>query len=922
MGTLYMQNIRSIKNKFPEIQTIPGIENSPDIMAFTETWLNAENEQFFQIQNYNAVFNSRDNRGGGLAMYIKQNINYKIKMNKIINNIEILTVYLENANTAITLVYKPPNVDFQTLETVIQNNIINRKHRHLVMGDFNINILKKDQTAKEYYRIFRERNYKILNKRTKEHHTRKNTNDNNSILDHIITNIQDKIKIKIVPNNISDHHGVRIKVNSVTKNREYKYYETIKTDYKKISEEIKKINRDELSTFEKLSRNLQNIIEKNTEVERVKRREECPWITKTVITEIRKRNNMYKKHLQYPQNETAKHKYQNQKVLVENLINTTRKKYYEKQFHKYNTQPAKTWNLINKELNKNNRHRKDITEIYGEDGTTMTDPKEIANEINHYFTNIGKKLAEEQMKSKNKLPITTKMKRKIPPLTLKQISTQEVTKIINSIKNNKAPGFDKITTTIIKENQEILSPIITTLINNVINDGEYPKYLKKTIIKPIHKKGSKQNIENYRPISLLSTLNKILEKCLHTQLTEHFTIHKVIHNNQYAFQKNSGTTSAAMDLINDIKHKLDNDNITVALYIDMKKAFDTVSKEKLLEKIQATGIHGKAYKIVETYLQNRPQTVIVNNTESDEQIAEYGIPQGGNLPPLLYILYTNDMLEIEFKGRMYGYADDTCIVYSNKHPEKIQEYITQDMKRLEEWCFNNLITINEDKTQYMVFSKRTHTPTFDIKIKNKKIKQITQTKYLGLTITDNLKWDKHIQNLTKKTSKAIAGIYKIKSIIPENMKKSIYHSMFTAHVNYLINIWSDTTKQNKNKVQRQQNKIIKLIFGLDKRTPTLSIYKNLQLPNIDKIIILKNLQVIHKIKKQLIKTNTILKINKEIHSYETRRITHIRPDKNKRKKCEQIPSKEAIDTYNKLPKYMKELNYLQFRKRITSQINK
>lgn len=168
-----MQNVRSLKNKFHEIETLPKTENNPDIIALTETWLNPTNENLYQIANYEAIYNSRTSRGGGIVLYVKQNINYKILLNKTINSVEILTILLKVPNLTITLLYKPPQINLETLESVLQNNIISNKRQHIIMGDININIATKDSTTKKYETIFREKNYKILNKRLQKYYTRK-----------------------------------------------------------------------------------------------------------------------------------------------------------------------------------------------------------------------------------------------------------------------------------------------------------------------------------------------------------------------------------------------------------------------------------------------------------------------------------------------------------------------------------------------------------------------------------------------------------------------------------------------------------------------------------------------------------------------------------------------------------------------------
>lgn len=174
------------------------------------------------------------------------------------------------------------------------------------------------------------------------------------------------------------------------------------------------------------------------------------------------------------------------------------------------------------------------------------------------------------------------------------------------------------------------------------------------------------------------------------------------------------------------------------------------------------------------------------------------------------------------KGRPFIYADDTCIVYTADTQEEIQAQINSDIKKLEKWYYDNLLTINEEKTEYMIFGGK-HI-TVEIKIKGTNIKQIKSTKYLGLYIQDNLKWEEHINKLTKRNAQAIGALSKIRNYIPNYNRKQIYHTIFTSHNISLNNIWGDTTEKNLNKLQIQQNKILKMIYKLDPRTNTDHVY--------------------------------------------------------------------------------------------------
>lgn len=842
-------------------------------------------------------------------------------MNKTIDKIEIISVHLQETDTDLTVIYRPPQIDFQTLKTVLKNNVINRKKSHILIGDFNINIAERNRTTREYYNMFKERNYKIMN--SKRHCTRINPNGLDSILDHVITNNREKIaKIKIIPTNLSDHNAVTLQINKTTKRRhKYELLELSITDYKQISTNIQNLKPSSITSLEDLSKSIQRIIETNQKNIKIRRRKDCPWINENIVTNIKKRNKLFQRLKRHPLNDTYKLEYKTQKDYTNRLVKNTKVQYFQTLIKKYHTDSRKIWELINNQLNKKQKPNSDITKIMKEDGTTTTDPKEISNELNKYFATVGKNLAQSQINNSNRTPQTTVTQKNIPQIYFEDSTPEEIIEIIKALKDHKAPGFDKITNELLKQNKDKLANIISTLINKTLHDGTYPDYLKQTIIVPIHKKHEKSNPANYRPISMLSAINKILEKVIYQRILTHIQKNDIIYYNQYAFQPQTSTMSAAYDLTTDIKNELDQKKTVIVLYIDMRKAFDTISKHKLIEKLSYYGFKDKELNIIKTYIYNREQRTRVNNIISEPMYAEYGIPQGGNLPPILYTLYVNDLLEQPLHGKIYAYADDTCILYSGDITNNIENKIEKDIQLLEEWCFNNLLTINETKTEYMIYSNKKKRPHINIYLKNQKLTEVSETIYLGLHMQNTMKWDTHIQKLTEENIKTIAALHKIKTIIPPSFKKPIYHSLFTAKNSYLIQIWGNTTQKNLSKIQRQQNKILKILYKMHYRTPTTDIYKKTHELTIQKLITLHNLLLLHKIQNKKIKLKTKLHTNRQIHDHKTRRVSHLRSERYRHKHCSQILTTKAIEEYNKIPKNVKQLPHHQFKKHIKRVLN-
>ena len=354
----------------------------------------------------------------------------------------------------------------------------------------------------------------------------------------------------------------------------------------------------------------------------------------------------------------------------------------------------------------------------------------------------------------------------------------------------------------------------------------------------------------------------------------------------------------------------------VTIFIDMKKAFDTINKQRLTYKLHEMGIQNKNLDIIKSYLQHRPQRTKIKNTLSDIEYPKFGLPQGGSIPPLLYILYTNDIVNIGLRGKLIIYADDICLTYSTRNVEQLRDTLNRDAKLLEAWCEENMLTINEKKSNFIIFNNTKSEKSIEIKLKGTTLQQVTETNYLGLHMNSNLRWDTHINNIIKKNSGTIAAVRRMKSLIPTCLKPNIYNAIYTSKVNYLINIWGNTTCYNINKLQRQQNKILKILHNLPTLTSTLEVHQKTNEITIQQRIEVNNLLLLYKIQNNQIKTDLKFTHSTNIHNHGTRNHSHIRTHGYKTKRYSLALTTDAVNRYNKLPNNIKQLGYQTFKLKI------
>ena len=266
------------------------------------------------------------------------------------------------------------------------------------------------------------------------------------------------------------------------------------------------------------------------------------------------------------------------------------------------------------------------------------------------------------------------------------------------------------------------------------------------------------------------------------------------------------------------------------------------------------------------------------------------------------------------------YADDTCIVFSANSQEDLQRKINSDTTIIEQWFTNNLLTINEKKTEFLIFTRKKEKPQVTIFFNNKQITQTQEVQYLGLTIQENLKWDKHVEQLINKNAKTIAAVRKVRNIIPIFLRKSIYNSLYKSNASYMMNVWSDTSQINITKLQRQQNRVLKTLHSLDRLTPTLDLHSITDELTVEQQIKLNRLLLVYKIQQRQIKTDIKLQTAEDTHQHNTRSAPHLRTERFKTAAYAPSIQSNIATIYNNLDSDMKNLKYQTFKLKLRSLI--
>lgn len=447
-----------------------------------------------------------------------------------------------------------------------------------------------------------------------------------------------------------------------------------------------------------------------------------------------------------------------------------------------------------------------------------------------------------------------------------EITEIQVANYINNLKNNCSQGLDQISTKLIKTHKETIIPILTKLINNVTFSAIFPNELKIAKVIPIYKSKDSTNVANYRPISVLPVLSKNFERNIHDQLFNEMRKHDIFRNNQYAYQPESGTISACISCVSTVQTSLEKKMLMVILFVDFKKAFDSVNHNLLLLKLKKLGLKDASYELIKSYLYKRTQIVKVNKTLSKATEIMCGVPQGSILGPLFFLIFMNDLFDINFAGQLQLYADDVALIYSASTEECLENKMQLDLNHLLTWCTNNEMTVNVEKTNYIIFQR---TLNLNLKYNELSITQVYKTKYLGLFLNSYLSWNDHITNVLRKSSPMVGMLWRISRIAPRPILYKIYYAFINSNISYMLPIWGQSPRYQTQKVLGMQKRALRSLNSL-KFLDSVKTYFTVQILPIEYYAQYETILLIYKMKNGLIKHNVTLIQNDQVHNYNTR----------------------------------------------------
>ena len=446
---------------------------------------------------------------------------------------------------------------------------------------------------------------------------------------------------------------------------------------------------------------------------------------------------------------------------------------------------------------------------------------------------------------------------------------------------NKATGLDQIPARALKVGASVVSQPLTHILNSSLSLGIFPDNWKLAKVVPIYKSDDRSDRGNYRPISILSVVSKIFEKLVFSQLYKYLSENNLLSAHQSGFRPGHSTVTALLKATT-----VDIGDLNLAVFLNLKKAFDTVDHDILLNKLKCLGVSNIENDWVKSYLVDRSQRCYGNGVLSNSREVKCGVPQGSNLGPLLFLVYINDLPGCLRESIPNLYADDTSITYSNSDMNIIEDKLNADLERLHVWLRSNRLSLNVVKSEYVAIASRNRLNNLSsdpvVTIGNARLTRVKETKSLGVIIDENLNWGPHIKAITKKVSKGLGALRRIRDLVPKDTLNTVYQSIVQPHFEYCSPVWDTCGKVLRDSLQRLQNRAARVITRSGYEIRSSVLIHNLGWQTLQEQQRKSKIRIMHKILKghapdYLLKS--FRKVSK-VHSHDTRgSVSCLRPPK-------------------------------------------
>ncbi|XP_071943713.1 uncharacterized protein [Antedon mediterranea] len=810
-------NARSVVNKIEEFHARIAIDEL-DILIVTETWLDSSIDSTELFPDSFVVYRKdRSRHGGGVLLALKNA--FKSSIVDFPTNIEVKIIEItvnNNFNVLICAVYRPPssNDDWLNQFHDVVDFILSILHKYcgvILTGDFNYDYGVDSPLV---YKKFKEIIAPLDTIQFVDFFTRV-SNTKSSIIDLVLCNNPDIVcNFRSHPGlSTSDHLGVYFNINarcSKVKPVDRYYYQYSKCDHDDLFTTLGAVPWGlclEQSDCEEMWENFKDLFLAtiNDCIPKVKskKRNRPAWITQEMVTMARKKKRMLKEAHRHPHNLNKMDKYRKFSNKLRNLTKKAHLQYIRKlsvacvngdskRFFSYVKTRRKTGQVKNFVFN----------------GIPLVSDIDAVNAFSTFFAS---NFNEPNRNFNVNHEICNCVHPDIVPLNNINITEKTIFEALLSLKPNKSPGPDGITPKMLSMSAPIIAPVLCKMFNKFLTDGFVPKDWKLANVTPIFKSGNRNDVNNYRPISLCSIIGKVFERIIADNILFHLQFFGFISPTQHGFYPGRSCVTQASALYHDWSQTMDvrQPPVIDAIFLDWEKAFDRVPHDLVIKKLHNMGVCGSLLKCLHSFLSDRFQRVVLNKEHSDWDRVGSGVPQGSVLGPLLFNLFVYD-LPLNTSSVMKQYADDTVIykpVFSRHDALTLQ----QDLCKISKWCEDNKMKLNAKKCKVMhITRKRNYIPHFIYTIESNPLEAVNSHKYLGINFSRDLTWSAHVNDVSMKSMRMLGFIKRFVGFNDTEILLRLFNALCRPVIEYGAPVWDPHQKQHNIAINKSLRRVTKL----------------------------------------------------------------------------------------------------------------
>jgi hypothetical protein len=923
--------MRSLGTGFEELSSVID-DFDFDILGVTETWLSPLiSDDCYNVDGYtlwrkDRIDNQKDKdcSGGGIGLYVKNGLKFKlIDLDNVDSRIEYIcgTICLKSTLFCICIAYRPPDVVYSCMTTLFDSLFIDKKtevDEVILLGDLNVNLLDLDRADTKFI----NRTLDALNLVQIIKEPTRVTETSSTLIDYIVCNksLGYRSSGVIDTSKIFDWRGVKITDHKliycdicVPKNKpseKFISYRCFKNfDISRFVKLVSSIDWDGMKRLNNVDCIAETLSLKITEVY-----DACaPLVTKRVT----------KKKAPW-RSEEIKHLSKVKRKLKNRFLQTT--SLDDRALY------CKTRNALNSAIRR-------AKEKYFKDNINCKDAKAFwkalrtggamkgnenrpkccfsPDQLNSFFVSMG---AGNSI-SQNKLDFYQNHsfnREKNTEFKFKPVNDDTVKRMMNDIKTT-ACGTDGISIQMVKALSPYCLGVITTLVNMSLTTGYFPSCWKKALVIPLPKVKHPELVAHFRPISVLSTVSKIIEKVVASQI-EPF-VEQILPERQSGFRRGFSTTSALLNIVDQIHRARDAKLSSALVMLDFAQAFDSVNVNMLIAKLKYYGFDKTAQNWFHSYLSNRTQITRVEGEISETLPKNTGVPQGSVLGPLMFILYSADLNEELSQCSLYSYADDTQLLFSYNPSDSVgaEQIINDDLLRVKLWARSHGLGLNIKKCSVLHFSSSAYLGCLNIALENERLKATEAVKVLGVTIDSELRFSQHIKTIVQRVVSLLRVLNRFRHMLPEEAKLQMVKSLIMPIINYALPVFGfSLTMENVNILNRLQNNALRFVYKLRKYDHISHHRKLAELLPVQENCTLETVAIVHRVLKthrpSYLKDKIVAR--KEIRERPTRQDSMLHLPRVTLELGKKGFSYFGPHRYNELPNNIKKFSYKTFKKKV------